>query len=79
MEYRIEHDSLGEVKVPKNRLYGAQTQRSLENFKVGSSHFPLEVIHQLIIVKKAAAITNCKLGQLDESKKILLWRLPTPF
>jgi fumarate hydratase class II len=72
MEYRIEHDSLGEVKVPKNRLYGAQTQRSLENFKVGSSHFPLEVIHQLIIVKKAAAITNCKLGQLDETKKNLI-------
>lgn len=72
MEYRVEKDSLGEVKVPKNRLYGAQTQRSLENFNVGSSHFPLEVIHQLIIIKKAAAIVNHNLGVLDEKRKELI-------
>ena len=68
MEYRIEKDSLGEVKVPKDRLYGAQTQRSLENFNVGTSHFPLEVISQLILIKKAAAIVNHKLGVLDQTK-----------
>lgn len=72
MEYRVEKDSLGVVKVPKNRLYGAQTQRSLENFNVGSSHFPLEVIHQLIIIKKAAAIVNHNLGVLDEKRKELI-------
>ena len=72
MEYRIEKDSLGEVKVPKDRLYGAQTQRSLENFNVGTTHFPFEVIHQLITIKKAAATVNYKLGVLDEKRKILI-------
>ncbi len=72
MEYRIEKDSLGEVKVPKDRLYGAQTQRSLENFNVGTSHFPLEVISQLILIKKAAAIVNHKLGVLDQTKHELI-------
>ncbi len=72
MEYRIEKDSLGEVKVPKNRLYGAQTTRSLENFKVGTSHFPLEVILQLIMIKKAAAIVNHRLGVLSDEQKDLI-------
>lgn len=72
MEYRIERDSLGEVKVPKERLYGAQTARSLENFKIGSSHFPLEVIHQLILIKKAAAKVNAQLNVLDSTRAELI-------
>ncbi|MBU6148811.1 MAG: class II fumarate hydratase [Verrucomicrobia bacterium] len=72
MEYRIERDSLGDVEVPKERLYGAQTARSLRNFKVGSSLFPHEVIDQLILIKKAAANVNCRLGVLDEKKKELI-------
>ena len=63
MEYRIEHDSMGEVKVPADRLWGAQTQRSRENFEigVGIETMPLEVIHAFGVLKKAAAITNSRL------------------
>ncbi|MFZ4773359.1 MAG: class II fumarate hydratase [Chlamydiia bacterium] len=74
MEFRIERDSLGEVKVPKHRLYGAQTERSLENFRVGSSQFPLEVIHQLILIKRAAAVVNHQLGVLDLEHRDLILR-----
>lgn len=60
MEYRIEHDSMGEVKVPADRLWAAQTQRSHENFKigVGIETMPCEIIHAFGILKKAAAVTN---------------------
>ncbi len=60
MEYRIEHDSMGEVKVPADRLWGAQTQRSHENFEigVGIETMPAEIIHAFGVLKKAAAITN---------------------
>ena len=63
MEYRIEHDSMGEIKVPIDRLWAAQTQRSHENFKigVGSETMPTEIIHAFGILKKAAAITNNRL------------------
>ena len=63
MEYRIEHDSMGEIKVPIDRLWAAQTQRSYENFKigVGSETMPTEIIHAFGILKKAAAITNNRL------------------
>lgn len=63
MEYRIEHDSMGEVKVPADRLWAAQTQRSHENFEigVGIETMPAEIIHAFGILKKAAAITNNKL------------------
>ena len=50
MEYRIERDSLGEVKVPADRLWGAQTQRSLENFRIGWEHMPNEVIKALAMI-----------------------------
>ena len=58
MEYRIEHDSMGEVKVPADKLWGAQTQRSLENFRIGSGieTMPSEIIHAFGVLKKAAAI-----------------------
>ncbi len=63
MEYRIEHDSMGEVKVPADRLWGAQTQRSYENFKIGSGieTMPEEIVRAFGILKKAAALTNHKL------------------
>ena len=63
MEYRIEHDSMGEMKVPADRLWGAQTQRSLENFEIGAGieTMPAEIIHAFGILKKAAAVANRKL------------------
>lgn len=61
MEYRIEHDSLGEVSVPADRYWGAQTQRSFENFKIGIEKMPREIIHAFGILKLAAARTNLKL------------------
>lgn len=68
MKYRIEHDSMGEVKVPDNHYWGAQTQRSLEHFAIGNEKIPKEVIYALAIIKKAAAITNKNLGRLDEER-----------
>ncbi len=68
MEYRIEKDTLGEVKVPVDKYWGAQTQRSFQNFKIGKEKMPLEIILAFAILKKAAAITNRKLGLLDEKK-----------
>ena len=53
--YRIEEDTMGQVRVPKNQYWGAQTQRSLENFQIGSEKIPEEVIRALAIVKRAAA------------------------
>lgn len=72
MKFRIEHDSMGEIKVPKNCYWGAQTQRSLMNFKIGDEKIPTEVIHALAILKKAAAITNHKLGKLDKKRMDLI-------
>lgn len=72
MEYRIETDSMGEVKVPADKYYGAQTARSLMNFKIGGERFPFELIRALAIVKKAAAITNNELGLLSNEKKELI-------
>jgi fumarate hydratase class II len=68
MEFRIEKDTMGEVKVPANKLWGAQTQRSIENFKIGGDRFPREVIKALGVLKKAAAFTNHKLGLLPANK-----------
>ena len=55
MEYRIESDSMGEVKVPEDAYWGAQTQRSFENFKIGTEKIPMEVIRAFAVLKKAAA------------------------
>lgn len=65
MDYRIEHDTMGEVRVPANRCWGAQTQRSHENFPIGTERIPQEIIHAFAVLKKAAALANCKLGNLD--------------
>jgi fumarate hydratase class II len=67
-EFRIEKDTMGEVKVPANALWGAQTQRSRENFKIGGDRFPREMIKALGILKKCAAQTNAELGLLDKKK-----------
>ena len=65
MDYRIEHDTMGEVRVPANRCWGAQTQRSHENFPISTEKIPQEIIHAFAVLKKAAALANCKLGNLD--------------
>lgn len=68
MEYRIEKDTIGEIKVPADRLWAAQTQRSKENFKIGWEKMPREIIHAFAILKKSAAISNQKLGKLADEK-----------
>ncbi|QWU44574.1 class II fumarate hydratase [Bacillus sp. NP247] len=68
MEYRIERDTLGEMKVPADKLWAAQTQRSKENFPIGTEHMPLEIVKAFAILKKSAAISNQKLGKLSEEK-----------
>jgi fumarate hydratase class II len=65
---RIETDSMGEVRVPADRYWGAQTQRSLENFRIGGERMPLPLIHALGLVKQAAARANMKLGVLDRKR-----------
>ncbi len=73
MKYRIEHDTMGEVKVPSDCLWGAQTERSRHNFKIGpSASMPLDVIHAFAYLKKAAAFTNCDLGILPIEKRNLI-------
>ncbi|MBK7891098.1 MAG: class II fumarate hydratase [Bdellovibrionales bacterium] len=67
-EFRIEKDSMGEIRVPANRLWGAQTQRSLEHFKIGGDRFPREMIRALGILKKSAAMVNVELGLLAKEK-----------
>lgn len=68
MEYRIEKDSMGEMKVPANAYWGAQTQRSYENFKIGTEKMPKEITYAFAILKKAVAQANCRLGRLDERR-----------
>ena len=73
MEYRIEKDTMGEVHVPKNVFWGAQTQRSINNFKIGpQGSMPREIIYGFAYLKKAAAYANCELGVLDATKKELI-------
>jgi fumarate hydratase, class II len=72
MEYRIERDTMGEVKVPASKYWGAQTQRSKENFTIGGQLMPTEIISAFAILKKAAAEANHMLGVLDAQKKDLI-------
>lgn len=73
MEYRIEKDTIGEVKVPADKLWGAQTERSRNNFKIGpSASMPLEIIYGFAYLKKAAAYTNAELGVLENEKRDLI-------
>jgi len=73
MSYRIEKDTMGEVKVPADKLWGAQTERSRNNFKIGASgSMPLEIVYGFAYLKKAAAYTNCELGVLAIEKRDLI-------
>ena len=73
MSYRIEKDTLGEVKVPLDVYWGAQTERSRSNFKIGSpASMPLEIVHGFAYLKKAAAYANCDAGILNKSKRDLI-------
>jgi len=73
MSFRIEKDTMGEVKVPSDKYWGAQTERSRNNFKIGSpASMPLDVIMGFAYLKKAAAYTNCELGILSIEKRDLI-------
>lgn len=74
MSFRIEKDTMGEVQVPEHRYWGAQTQRSMDNFKIGnaSTRMPIEIIYAYAIVKKATAVTNFEAGVLSKEKMELI-------
>ena len=73
MDYRIEKDTIGEVKVPSDKYWGAQTERSRNNFKIGpSASMPIEIVHAFAYLKKAAAHANCELGVLPSDKRDLI-------
>ncbi|MDO6737834.1 class II fumarate hydratase [Wenyingzhuangia sp. 2_MG-2023] len=73
MKYRIEKDTMGEVKVPADKYWGAQTERSRNNFKIGpAASMPLEIVYGFAYLKKAAAHANCDLGVLPEEKRDLI-------
>ena len=73
MEFRIEKDTMGDVKVPAEKYWGAQTERSRNNFKIGAAaSMPLEVVYGFAYLKKAAAHANCQLGVLAEEKRDLI-------
>ena len=72
MEYRIEKDTMGEMKVPADRYWAAQTQRSRQNFMIGDEVMPREITHAFGILKKAAALANYKLGKLSHIQFLLL-------
>lgn len=76
MEYRIERDTMGEVKVPADKYWGAQTERSRNNFKIGPpGSMPREIVHAFAYLKKAAALTNMELGKLPKEKCDLIGRV----
>jgi fumarate hydratase class II len=88
MNYRIERDSMGEVKIPINAYYGAQTQRAIDNFQVSGLRFPFAFIRAQAIIKRAAAIANRKAGKLkpelaeaiiDAAEEILAGELTEQF
>ena len=73
MEFRIEKDTMGDVKVPLLKYWGAQTERSRNNFKIGNeSSMPIEIIYGFAYLKKAAAHTNCELGVLSQQKRDMI-------
>lgn len=77
MEYRVEHDTMGEVKVPAEKYWGAQTQRSRDNFKIGGekNQMPMEIVRAFAILKKSAAETNAELGVLAKEKAELIGKV----
>jgi fumarate hydratase class II len=77
MNTRIETDSMGEIKVPADKYWGAQTQRSLHHFNIGGDHMPIEVIHAFGFLKQAAALANLELGKLTQEKADLIVKAAT--
>ncbi|AXH14948.1 class II fumarate hydratase [Malaciobacter mytili] len=72
MEYRIEKDTMGEMQVPNDKYWGAQTQRSIENFPIGNETMPKEIIEGFAYLKKACAVVNNRLNRLDENKTMAI-------
>ena len=72
MKFRIEHDTMGEVSVPADRYWGAQTQRSFENFPIGEEKMPADLIRAFAVLKQACAAANCRLGKLDQRRADLI-------
>ncbi len=72
MEYRLEHDSMGEIQVPADRYWGAQTQRSFQNFEIGTEKISMEVIRAFAVLKKSAALANQRLGKLDDRRLAII-------
>ena len=72
MKTRIETDSMGPIEVPADRYWGAQTERSRQNFRIGKDRMPIEIVHALGIVKLAAAETNRELGLIDQRPQLLV-------
>ncbi|WP_096188722.1 class II fumarate hydratase [Evansella halocellulosilytica] len=75
MKHRTEKDTLGEVQVPADKWWGAQTQRSLDNFKIGKEKMPLEVVEAFTILKEACAVANKRLGNLESEKSKMIERV----
>ena len=75
MSHRIETDSIGKIEVPADRYWGAQTQRSKDNFKIGGQLMPLEVVRAFAILKKAAAQTNADLTDFPQDKADIIGRV----
>ncbi len=75
IDYRTEKDTMGNIQVPGDKYWGAQTQRSLQNFKIGGQLMPLEVIRAFAVLKKAAALTNAELGVLPQNKADIIARV----
>src|SRR5438046_5139930 len=73
-QIRTESDSMGKIEVPADRYWGAQTQRSLEHFSIGTDRMPLEILRAFGVLKKAAALVNVSLGQLSQDKGELIVR-----
>ena len=72
MEYKIKKDTMGEVRVPADKYWGAQTQRSINNFKIGKYKMPIEIIRAYAYLKKAAANANCELGTIEDAKRKII-------
>ena len=75
MDFRIEKDTMGEVQVPADKYWGAQTQRSKDNFKIGAGHMPIEIVKAFGYLKKAAAATNLELSVLPKEKADLIMQV----
>ena len=75
MDFRIEKDTMGEIKVPQDKLWGAQTQRSYENFRIGDMKMPSEIISAFASLKKACARVNGMSGRISAEKAVLINRV----